>query len=107
MEHSLVGCLESPTTFALTTLLSRRAIHTLYPESILPLTPLYPPSCQPRVHFIGFFSRIRCQPDAVKDSLRILSSFIRPHHMRMPKRFGRELFGNLGSFFHIRKEESW
>ena len=54
---------------------------------------------------MGFFSRIRCQPDAVKDSLRILSPFIRPHHMRMPKRFGRELFGNPGAFFQICKQE--
>ena len=54
---------------------------------------------------MGFFSRIRCQPDAVKDSLRILSPFIRPHHMRVPQRFGRELFGNLGSFFQICKQE--
>ena len=54
---------------------------------------------------MGFFSRIRCQPNAVKDSLRILSPFIRPDHMRMPKRFGCEFFGNLGAFFQIRKEE--
>jgi hypothetical protein len=54
---------------------------------------------------MGFFSRIRCQPDAIKDSLRILPPFIRPHHMRMPQRFGRELFGNLGPFFQIRKQE--
>ncbi len=70
-----------------------------------PLTHLYPPSRQPCVHFMGFCSRIRCQPDAVKDSLRILAPFIRPHHMRMPQRFGCELFGNLGAFFQIRKQE--
>src|SRR6266853_6801189 len=37
MEHSFVGCLESPTTFAPTTLLLRREIYTLCPEQYTPL----------------------------------------------------------------------
>jgi hypothetical protein len=75
------------------------------PHALFFRAPLYPPSGKPCVHFISFFSRIRCQPNAVKNSLRILSPFIRPHHMRMPKRFGGEFFGNLGAFFQIGKQE--
>ena len=99
MEHSFVGVFGKPNHVCSHNAVIAQSNYTLGPESILPLTPLYPPSCKPCVHFMGFFSRIRRQPDAVKDSLRILSPFIGPHHVRMPQRFGRELFGNLGAFF--------